>query len=133
MKSLVRFLFLIFVFAFSSNMQGQITNLLVNGSSTHFTLMSGGEMSWSYNLPVGESALLEIWIDVNANSILEPATDILWQAFYQMDGQEGNNGPPDMDGLVNGQITFGMPIGLAPAEYIITFSNNSSTVLFLAL
>jgi hypothetical protein len=127
MKSLVRFLFLIFVFAFSSNMQGQITNLLVNGSPTHFTLMSGGEMSWSYNLPVGGTALLEIWIDVNANSILEPATDILWQAFYQMDGQEGNNGPPDMDGLVNGQITFGMPIGLAPAEYIITFSNNSST------
>jgi hypothetical protein len=128
MKTSIRFLFLIFVFVFPSTGSAQISNLLVNGSSTHFTVMSGGEMSWSYNLPVGGTALLEIWIDVNANTIVEPATDILWQAFYQMDGQQGYDGPPDMDGLVNGQISFGTPIGLAPAEYIMSFSNNSSTV-----
>ena len=128
MKTLIRFLFLIFVFVFSSTGSAQISNLLVNGSSTHFTVMSGGEMSWSYNLPVGGTALLEIWIDVNANTIVEPATDILWQAFYQMDGQQGYSGPPDMDGLVNGQISFGTPIGLAPAEYIMSFSNSGSTV-----
>ena len=128
MKSLVRFLFLIFVFAFSFNMQGQITNLLVNGSSTHFTMTSGDMMSWSYNLPVGESALLEIWIDLNANSIIDSGTDELWAAFYQTDGQQGNNGPPDMDGTANGQIIFSMPIGLAPADYIMSFTNNNSTI-----
>ena len=128
MKSLVRFLFLIFVFAFSSNMHGQITNLLVNGSSTNFTMASGGEISWSYNLPVGGTALLQIWIDVNSNTVLDPGTDMMWQAFYQTDGQSGNNGPPDMDDSVNGRIRFAQEVGLAPGKYIMSFSNNSLMV-----
>ena len=81
MKSLIRFLFLIFVFAFSSNMHGQISNLVVNGSSTNFTMASGGEISWSYNLPVGGTALLQIWIDVNNNTFLDPATRYAMASF----------------------------------------------------
>jgi len=128
MKTVIRLLFLLLLFGFSSKVYSQITNLIVNGSSTHFTVASGSEMSWSYNLPVGGTAILELWIDVNGNTFLEPLTDVLWQSFYQIDGQGGYNGPPDMDGQVNGQITFAQPIGLAPAEYIMTFSNNSSLV-----
>jgi hypothetical protein len=128
MKSFVRFLFLIFVFALSSNMYGQITNLLVNGSSTNFTMASGGEISWSYSLPVGGTALLQIWIDVNSNTVLDPGTDMMWQAFYQTDGQSGHNGPPDMDDSVNGRIRFAQEVGLAPGKYIMSFSNNSLMV-----
>jgi len=128
MKTLIRFLFLICIFTFSSTVFGQISNLLVNGSSTHFSMASGSEISWSYNLPVGGTALLEFWIDVNENTIIEPATDVLWESFYQTDGQSSYDGPPDMDGLANGQIVFSQPVGLAAGEYIMSFSNNSTAV-----
>lgn len=125
MKTVARFLF---VFVFSTISFAQISNLVVNGSSTHFTMMSGNEISWSYNLPVGGAAILALWIDVNTNQIIDPSLDVLWQAFYQVDGQSGFNGPPDLDGEVNGQIVFAQPVGLAPAEYIMSFTNNGSTV-----
>lgn len=128
MKTSVRSLFVICVFIFSSTLFGQISNLFVNGSSTHFLMESGGQISWSYNLPVGDTATLAIWIDTNGNSILEPGTDVLWQSFYQIDGRNDLNGPPDMDGLVNGQIIFSGNAGLAPASYIMSFNNNGSIV-----
>ena len=128
MRTLFRFLFLMCVIVFSSKVFGQISNLLVNGSSTQFAMMSGGEISWSYDLPVGGTALLEIWIDVNGNTSIEPLTDVLWESFYQIDGQSSQNGPPDMDGLVNGHIIFAQPVGLAPSNYIMSFSNNNSSV-----
>ena len=128
MKTSVRSLFLICVFIFSSTMFGQISSLLVNGSSTYFSMESGGQLSWSYDLPIGGTATLAIWIDANGNSTLEPGTDVMWQSFYQIDGRDDLNGPPDMDGQVNGQIIFEMEVGLAPARYIMSFSNNSSTV-----
>ena len=127
MKTLARFLFIISVFIFSSTLFGQISNLLVNGSSTDFSMESGSLLSWSYNLPVGDTATLEIWIDINGSSIIEPETDVLWQSFYQIDGRSDLNGPPDMDGLINGEIIFAQEVGLAPAEYIMSFSNNEST------
>jgi hypothetical protein len=129
MKTFIRFFFFLCVILPSTSIVAQITNLLVNGSSTHFTAISGGDIGWSFNLPVGGTAQLEIWIDVNANGTVESVTDVLWQSFYQIDGQQGYNGPPDLDGAVNGQITFGMPLGLAPAEYIMSFSNNNSAIL----
>lgn len=128
MKTLLRFLFFVFVLIFSSAAYAQVTNLLVNGSSTHFTMESGSEISWSYNLPVGGTALLQIWIDVNSNTVIEPATDVLWQSFYQIDGRMDLNGPPDLDGSVNGQIVFAQPVGLAPADYVMSFNNNNSPV-----
>ncbi len=128
MKNLIRFLFLFCVLAFSSTVFGQITNLVVNGSSTHFTMESGGQIDWSYNLPVGGSAIVEIWIDVNANGNIDPGTDEIWQSFIQIDGRSDIDGPPDMDGAVNGHISFGMPVGLAPANYIMLFKDNLSIV-----
>jgi hypothetical protein len=127
MNTLLRFVFLMCVFVFSSNVKGQISNLVVNGSSTYFTMSSGSEISWRYNLPVGDTATLAFWIDVNGNATIDPVTDVLWQSFYQIDGQNNYKGPPDMDDSVNGQIRFAMPIGLAPAEYIMSFTNNNST------
>jgi len=116
------------VFTFSSTVFAQVSNLLVNGSSTHFSMASGSAISWSYNLPIDGTAILEFWIDVNENTIIEPATDVLWESFYQTDGQSSNEGPPDMDGLANGQIVFSQPVGLAAGEYIMSFSNNNTAV-----
>jgi hypothetical protein len=103
-----------------------VTNLTVNGSSTNFTMASGDTIDWSYNLPVGGTAAIQIWIDVNSNTIIDPATDVLWQAFMQIDGQQGLDGPPDMDGAVDGHISFAMNIGLAPAMYIMSFKNDNA-------
>lgn len=128
MKTLIRFLFLFCVFVFSPTVFGQISNLLVNGSATHFTMESGSEISWSYDLPVGGSALVEIWVDVNANGNIDPGTDVIWQSFTQIDGRSDLEGPPDMDGAVNGHISFGMPVGLAPANYIMLFKDNLNSV-----
>jgi len=128
MKTFLRFLFVICFFVPSSKVFGQVSNLLVNGSSTQFTMMSGNEINWSYDLPVGGTALLEIWIDVNSNTFIEPLTDVLWESFYQIDGQQSQDGPPDTDGLVNGHIEFASPVGLAPSSYIMSFSNNNSSV-----
>lgn len=104
----------------------QVTNFTINGSTTSFTMTSGGLIDWSYNIPAGEGALGEIWIDVNANHAIDPATDRRVISFVQTDGDTlGNNGPPDTDGLVNGEVHLTMPVGLAPADYIVRFEHNS--------
>ena len=128
MKTLLRFLFVISIFVFSSKVSGQISNLLVNQSSTHFSMVSGSEISWSYDLPTGDTAIVEIWLDVNSNGLLEPETDVLWQSFYQIDGGSSQNGPPDQDGLANGHIMFAQEVGLAPGNFVMLFNNNNSTV-----
>jgi hypothetical protein len=89
-------------------------------------MVSGDTIDWSYNLPVGGTAIAQIWIDVNSNTIIDPATDVLWQAFTQTDGQQGNSGPPDLDGSVDGHISFKQNVGLAPANYIMSFKNNDA-------
>ena len=128
MKTLLRFILLVPFFVFSTKTSGQISNLLVDGSSTQFTMASGDVISWSYNLAVGDTALLEIWLDLNSNNVIDPGTDVLWQSFYQIDGGQGQNGPPDIDGVANGEISFAQSVGLAPGNYVMSFSNNGSTV-----
>ena len=128
MRKITFVLFAISLFFTSVQSYAQITNLLVNGSSTHFTMASGSEVSWSYNLPVGGTATLEFWLDVNGNQSVDPLTDVLWTSFYQIDGESYIDGPPDMDGLVNGHIEFAQPVGLAPYDYVMVFGNNGSSV-----
>jgi hypothetical protein len=104
----------------------QVTNLTVNGSTTNFTMTSGDVVDWSYNLPVGETADGRIYIDVNGNHTIDVGTDINLFTFSQTDGNSnGNGGPPDIDGLENGAIHFAQAVGLAPATYVMEFTNNS--------
>lgn len=112
-------------FFLSTGLFAQVTNLTVNGSSTNFTMASGDVINWSYDIPDGGTADIQIWIDADQNNLLDENIDVLWQAFTQTDGSEGNNGPPDIDGSVNGAISFSMAIGLAPAHYIMSFKNNN--------
>ncbi|HTK82480.1 MAG TPA: T9SS type A sorting domain-containing protein [Bacteroidota bacterium] len=107
--------------------EAQVTNLVVNGVSSNFSFVSGDAVSWSYNLPTGATADCELWYDVNQNGVADPATDVLIFAFGQTDGvSNGNGGPPDMDGLVNGSISFSQPVGLAPGKYIFKAKNNGT-------
>jgi len=116
--------FLVLLSAYLAN--AQVTNLKINGVSSNFTMVQGDSLKWEYNLPIGGSATAEAWVDLNGNGIIDPSTDIpLFGAMTQTDGQSSqDNGPGDMDGLVNGHIltTVGN-IGLAPTKYIFKFSN----------
>lgn len=103
----------------------QVTNLVVNGSSTSFTMNSGDVIEWTYDIPTGATAIGEIWIDVNGNQAADPGTDRQMFTFTQTDGDpSGDGGPPDDDGLVNGQVHFAQAVGLAPATYIMIFTHN---------
>jgi Secretion system C-terminal sorting domain len=111
------------------NSTAQVTNLKVDGSATSFTMTSGDTLTWTYDVPAGASTTIQVWYDVNGNGAIDPATDVLWQAFTQTDGDAvGNNGPPDMDGQVNGAVLLKMPIGLAPGKYVLKFTEGGASV-----
>ena len=115
------------VYAFASTSFAQVTNLTVNGSSSDFTFQQGGTLNWKYYLPVGGTAQCEIWIDINGNGTIDPASDKqLFGTFTQTDGLfSGDSGPGDMDSVANGQCYFTMAnFGLAPAQYLLKFTNN---------
>src|ERR1017187_6665754 len=121
--SLLFFFFLVLsVTSFS-----QISNLLVNGQTSNFTMASGDQFGWSYDVPnAGDTTLVVIWIDADQNGVLNPAVDVVWTFFLQVDGgQETQGGPPDIDGSANGHVVFQQNLGLAPAHYIMVFTNNN--------
>ncbi|MDR3668124.1 MAG: T9SS type A sorting domain-containing protein [Ignavibacteriaceae bacterium] len=132
MKKLLPFLF--FLLFIAANSTAQVTNLTINGQNSNFTLATGSPLSWSYNVPVGSATNIEFWFDTDQNGILDPAVDILWQSLIQTDGiingSNGQNVIPDMDGIANGQVTFNISVGLAPSHYIIVFKNNNDTKTF---
>jgi Secretion system C-terminal sorting domain len=120
---LLGFFFLVTCISYS-----QVTNLTVNSTTNNFTMVSGDTISWSYNVPnPGDTTFIQIWIDTDQNGALNTSTDVLWNYFEQIDGDnQGQNGPPDMDGTANGQVSFHQNIGLAPAHYIMVFKNHNS-------
>ena len=131
MKYLSGFILIITCLMMHTSGTAQVTNLKINGASSPstFTLASGDTIHWQYSIPVGSTTTGEIWYDVNANGTIEPGTDVSLFLFTQTDGDtNGNGGPPDQDGLQNGQISFTQPIGIAPGHYIFRFTNNSSSV-----
>ena len=114
----------VFLASFS---EAQVTNLMVNGMSSNFSVAQGDSFQWQYNLSVGGTASGQIWVDLNANSVIDSASDLqIFETFSQTDGQSNNqSGPGDMDGLLDGHILFNVPVaGFAPAHYILKFTNN---------
>ncbi|RPH36402.1 T9SS C-terminal target domain-containing protein [bacterium] len=126
MRTITLVLFAILI-AFAPFANAQVTNLTIQGSSTSFTFVSGGTLSWEYNLPAGDTAYVEIWIDVNLNSAIDPATDRLYMGFLQGDGiTNGLNGPPDVDGAVNGHAAFSGNVGIAPGTFVMRFTDHGT-------
>jgi len=104
----------------------QVTNLTIQGSSTNFTFVSGSDFSWAYDVPSGDTATCEIWIDVNQNGAIEPATDHLYMAFLQGDGvMDGLNGPPDLD-ATPGHVAFNGKVGIAPGTFVMKFTSHGT-------
>ena len=126
MKYLSGFILIITCLMMHTSGTAQVTNLKINGVSSNFTMTSGDTIHWQYSIPVGSTTTGEIWYDANNNGSID-AGDVTLFSFTQTDGDTiGNGGPPDQDGLQNGQISFTQPIGVAPGHYIFRFTNNSS-------
>jgi hypothetical protein len=125
-------LLLVLLFFFSLSTYSQVTNLLVNGQTSNASMASGDQLSWSYDVPVvGDTTLIVIWIDADQNGILNPSIDVVWTFFNQIDGDpHGQGGPPDIDGIANGHVSFQQNLGLAPAHYIMTFTNHNNLKSF---
>ena len=119
----------LFLSVFIISSYSQVTNLTINGEAVSFTMTTGDPIIWSYDVPdVGDTTLVEIWVDIDDNQTLNESVDVLWTFFLQIDGDsEGHNGPPDTDGEANGQVSFEQAVGLAPAKYIMIFKNNNDT------
>jgi hypothetical protein len=124
MKILAAALILCLLFLSTESSYSQVTGLLVNGSPTSFSVASGDLMTWSYNIPAGETALGILWLDLDVNHTIDPGIDRKILTFTQTDGDtSGNHGPPDMDGMVNGSVELTMPLGLAPQNYILSLTH----------
>lgn len=127
------FIFLLFVILISAgtSTNAQVTNLSINGSSSNFIGTQDIGVQWQYDVPVGSTTKVELWLHLGGSTFIDPSTDkSIFGAFYQTDGDaEGRNGPPDFDGLQNGHVVMNIPtIFLAPGKYIMKFTNNNQTV-----
>lgn len=124
MTFMVRFCLFAFLLGATSIASAQVTNLVINDTSNTFFAVQGEMIEWEYDIPPGETAQGEIWIDVNRSG-LPDGNDKLVYKFIQVDGQnvEGENQIPDHDESDNGHVVFSTRQGLAPANYIFVFSN----------
>lgn len=121
-------LFLFFMLAVTANSSYcQVSNLVVAGTASNFTVNSGDLFGWSYNVPAaGDTTLIQIWIDADQNGVINPSADQLWIYFNQIDGDpRGQGGPPDIDGKADKSVSFMSKLGLAPAHYILLFRNHN--------
>lgn len=131
MKKLLPLFFFLFVLSAGSS-YSQITNLKVLGGTSSFSVNSGDNFGWSFNVPnAGDTTLAQIWIDADQNGVLDRTKDVLWTFFNHIDGDpRGQGGPSDADGAANKSVTFEGPLGLAPAHYILLFRNHGHYTTF---
>lgn len=125
-KWFIAFIFQL-VLLFSYTQVSATMGVTVNGQANGAVIIQGNSIQWNITgLANGATVLNNIWVDLNGNNIVDPATDLLFITFNQTDGVPGNDGPGDDDGLVNGAIQTTMNgISLAVGAYI--FKSNSGT------
>jgi|GEM_PF-4521267 len=118
-RSLLRsggLLLLVFVLAVVPG-YSQVQNLLVLGQPSGAQIRSGDFVDWQFQLSVGGTASVELWWDADSNFVLDATVDLQVFKFPMTDGLGMGDGPADQDNQVNGQIYFGMPVGIAPGHY----------------
>ena len=91
-------------------------DVMLNGQQHGAVMTQGDTLWWQITLPPGGTSANEIWVDLNNNNRIDPDSDMVLFKFSQTDGEMGD--PPDMDGMVNGQIYLRIKAGLAPAHYL---------------
>jgi len=100
-------------------------NLIINGQEHGATMVQGDTLSWQIFLTPGDSAGVQIWLDLNNNDFIDPDTDRTLVQFSQTDGLfQNEEGAPDIDGVANGVIVFALKAGLAPGHYIMVATYN---------
>ncbi len=107
----------------------QIDSLIVNGSDTSFTMVSGEQLTWQFKVPEEATVSGQIWLDVDSNGTIDTSVDVIRFDFSTTDGNGGPSGVPDMDNTVNGRIEFALHLGLAPGEYVIKFAQGGMSVV----
>ncbi len=129
MRTYLLFFLFVLCVGLVGSANAQISNLIIVNSDTTFTMVSGSQISWSFNIPNGASTAIEIWLDVNGNGAIDTSVDKQRVSFEETDGDtNGNNGPSDMDGLVNGHVEFAFDLGFAPGNWIMQFSQGGTTL-----
>ncbi len=129
MRTITLLVLAILLMVLASPATAQVTNLTINGSNSNFTFVSGSTLSWAYDLPTGDTAYCEVWLDLNTNGLIDPETDRVYLGFLQADGvMDGLNGPPDLDGAPNGHVIFSAPVGIAPGTFVIRFTHNGTSM-----
>jgi hypothetical protein len=100
----------------------QITNIKINNQEGSFSFFQGNTLSWSYNLPAGDSAHIEIWMDLNNNHYPDDNDKLLY-SFNQIDGDTTSQPGqfPDADNIDNGTISYTLNEALPPGRVLITF------------
>jgi hypothetical protein len=101
----------------------QVTSVTINDLASDAMFQQGAVVTWKIALPAGGVSDNEIWLDVNANEVIDAGLDKLLFTFQQQDGQAGFDGPGDIDGSANGLITATFPLGLAPGSWIFKATN----------
>ncbi|MBI5216455.1 MAG: hypothetical protein HY960_11950 [Ignavibacteriae bacterium] len=119
--------FFIFIFLFISISSAQIDSLVINGSDTSFTMVTGSVLTWRIHVASGVTSAIEVWLDVNNNGIIDTSTDKRRYSLTQTDGSN-SGGIPDMDGTLNGIIYLEYNLGIAPGTYLFQFTVGALTV-----
>jgi hypothetical protein len=125
-KYLLITLTLAFCFLFS-RADAQISSIKINNQSSPFSIYQGTNLSWDYHLPAGDSAHVEIWMDLNKDNLIDEGTDKLLYSFDQIDGDTTNMPGqfPDADNSMNGDISYTLNEALPPGNVIIYFYSPS--------
>jgi hypothetical protein len=100
-----------------------VTNYIffsVNGDTSRTSITQGENIAWGANCAVGATLTWEIWIDLNANSVIDPASDMILATFAIADGDTSSDqGPPDTNPIPDGwYLSSPMLLGVAPENYI---------------
>ena len=129
MKRFYTITFLLIITLLGISVQAQVTNLKINGQSGSFIISQDIGITWDCDIPTGQSATFQILMHINGSTFIDPTTDKnMFGTGVMTDGDsQGNNGPPDMDGIANGHLTFtSNTIILAPGSYTFIFTNNGT-------
>ena len=113
----------------------------VNGDTSSSAVAQGDTLGWAANCDTGSAIHWDIWFDVDSDSVLDSATDVLIESYNVIDGDqfEGRDfcndeiwpfprfyqAPMGDDNSVpDGWCsTAGSPIGLPPGDYIFSATN----------
>jgi hypothetical protein len=100
----------------------------VNGDTSLTTMTQGDMVGWGSNCAVGELLHWELWVDVDADGVIDDPGDRKFIEYDVHDGDSNPDGPPpDINPTPDGwYITNEMLIGMAPAHYIFAAWENSS-------